>query len=592
MEWGNIIGLYALASLVPFIILYLIRPRPKDLTVPSLMFLFKHPGSKQKSSFLRNFLKDMLFLLQLLVLLLLCFSIADPLIKVDQTVISKNTAIVLDVSASMGLSGVWDSAIAEAKKAIGSKTSIVLVENTPVSVLEGGSRSDALRILNSLKPKGTSTNLGDAIAVASETIEEGRIMVISDFLVTEGPDSIVARNLAESKGLAVDFINVGKEEGNYAITDIRVAKVKSTIYFGNFHDKEQTVAIKIGTLEKTFNMQPNSVEVISIATPPGLTKVEILNTDHLPADNVGYISTPDQNKIRVLLITNKENAFLKSALTASQNVELDVAIPPIVPDPNHDVVVFNDFDASKLLPGTFETLTNYVKRGSSVIFTAQKRMPDTSLIPANIGPLGNESSDLVPGLVNALTKDIEFGSVAKYFNATAAPNSMVLAKTEDDNTPVIVTKDLGAGKIVYYGIFDDQNDFKYSPFYPIFWNNLLYYLAYSQDLSDYNFKTGAILNLQTPTKVKAPSGYLTTQNLLLDEIGIYELPNKKIAVNLANPKESNLKKSEDKYRSSKILEEFEKGKRKVNKSFVTYLAIIALIFIMFEMYYIKRRGDI
>ncbi|MBW3014082.1 BatA and WFA domain-containing protein, partial [Candidatus Woesearchaeota archaeon] len=580
MEWGNTVGLYALASLVPFIILYLVRPRPKDLTVPSLMFLFRHPGTRHKSSFLRNFLKDMLFLMQLLVLLLLCFSIADPLIKVDQTVISKNTAIVIDVSASMGLSGVWTKALAEAKKSIGSRTSIILAENTPVSLLEGGSRGDALEILNGLKPKGTSTNLGDAIAVASETIEDGRVIVISDFLVTEGPDPIVAKNLAESKGLAVDFINVGKEEGNFAITDIRVGKVKSTIYFKNFYDTEQTVAIKIGTLEKTFDMAANSVEIISIATPPGLTKVEILNTDHMPEDNIGYISTPEDNRVRVLLITNNENAFLKSALTASPNVDLEVAIPPIVPDPNHDVVVFNDFDASKLLPGTFESITNYVRKGNNVIFTAQDNMPDTSLIPAIINGLNEESAEVVPKVINELTKDIEFGRVAKYFNATAAPNSVVLAKIKDSENDIVVVKELGAGKTVYYGIFEKDNDFKYSPSYPIFWNNLLFHLAFSQDLGDYNYKTGTILNLGTPTKVNTPSGYLTAQHIFMDEIGIYEFPDKKVAVNLINEKESNLQKSEEKYKSSQILEEFEKSKKKVDKSLISYLAIIALIIVL------------
>lgn len=591
MEWGNSIGLYALLSLVPFIILYLVRPKPKDMTVPSLMFLFRHPGARHKSSFLRNFLKDLLFLIQLMVILLLCFAIAEPTIKVDQTVISKNTAIVVDVSASMGLSGVWSKAVSEAKKAIGSKTSIVLAENMPVSMLEGGSRSDAIEILNGLRPKGTSTNLGDAIAVASETIEDGRIIVVSDFLNTEGPDPIVAKNLAESKGLAVDFVNVGKEEGNFAITDIRVGKVKSSIYFANYHAKEQTMAIKIGTLEKTFNMEADSVEVISIATPAGLTKVEILNTDHLPADNTGYISTPEENKIRVLLITNKENPFLKSALTASPNVELDVAIPPIVPDPNHDIVVFDDFDASKLLPGTFESITNYVRKGNSVIFVAQENIPETSLIPVIIGPAANDTVKVVPGIVNQLTKDIEFGSVSKFFNGTAAPNSVVLAKTED-GVPIIVMKELGGGNLVYYGIFEEGNDFRYSPSYPIFWNNLIYHMAYSQDLSDYNYRTGTIMNLKTPTKVETPSGKITADHLLLDEIGIYELPDRKIAVNLMDPEESNLKRSEKKYQTSKILEEFEKGKRKADKSLVSYLAIIALILILFEMFYIKRRGDL
>jgi hypothetical protein len=589
MAWGNIAGLYALLALVPFIILYFIRPKPKEMIFPSLSFLVRQKGSIYKSSFMRNFLKDILFLIQLIVLVLLALSVAEPMIKVDQTVITKNTVLVLDVSASMSANGIFDDVIKNAKSALSGTNSIILAENTPLIALDEGKKGEALEIINSLKPKGTTTNLGDAIALAGEMADEGRVVIISDFVSTEGPDPLVAKNLLETKGLIVDFINVGKIGNNIAITDVRVTKPKTTIYFKNYYPDAKDVHVKIGSLEKTLRIKSNSIETISIATPPGLTKIEIKDPDDMMADNVGYISTPEGVMIRALLITNGESKFLESALTASPQIELTVANPPIVPEPNHDVVIFTDFDNSVLLPGTFQSIENYVRKGTSVVFAAQSNMPSTKLLPVNVIEEKEEDKEIETKIINKITRDIDFGSVSKYLNVDAVANSAVLASAGE--TPIIVMKELGAGNIVYYGIFDKDTDFKYSPGYPIFWNNMLNHLARSEDLNDYNYKTGTILALGSRQSVQTPSGTVTTNNLLLDEVGVYTLKGRKVVANLANEKESNIGKVGSNIEGGKLTD-FGTTTRKADKSIVGYLAVIALILILLELFIIKRRGDL
>jgi len=42
MGFENTLGLIALASLIPFIILYLRKPKPQDRIIPSLMFILKN----------------------------------------------------------------------------------------------------------------------------------------------------------------------------------------------------------------------------------------------------------------------------------------------------------------------------------------------------------------------------------------------------------------------------------------------------------------------------------------------------------------------------------------------------------------------
>ena len=149
----NQIGLWALLSLVPFIIIYLRRPRPQDKVIPSLMFLIKDKKTSQKYSFFRKLIHNLLFLLQLLALLLLSVSVAAPFVRVPYDVTLENTVLIIDSSGSMqaeekGMR--FEKAIKEAKKVLSGKNSIILAENIPLIALEDESTDVALDILSKL----------------------------------------------------------------------------------------------------------------------------------------------------------------------------------------------------------------------------------------------------------------------------------------------------------------------------------------------------------------------------------------------------------------------------------------------------------
>ncbi|MDO8660806.1 MAG: BatA domain-containing protein, partial [Candidatus Woesearchaeota archaeon] len=113
-------GLWALLGLVPLIALYLIRPKPKQLQVPSLMFFFHNTGRSRLTNFLKQITRDWLFVLQLLLLLLLALANAQPSTTVQHDITAQNTVLVIDVSASSqvreGLQSRFDIGISKAKK--------------------------------------------------------------------------------------------------------------------------------------------------------------------------------------------------------------------------------------------------------------------------------------------------------------------------------------------------------------------------------------------------------------------------------------------------------------------------------------------
>ncbi|MCX6709004.1 MAG: BatA domain-containing protein, partial [Candidatus Woesearchaeota archaeon] len=129
---GNQAGLWALLVLVPLIILYLIRPKPKLISIPSLMFFLKSSGARKLTSFLRQITHDWLFIIQLLLLIGLALTFSHPFTTYDHDVTASNTVIVLDVSASSqtveGARSRFDLSVAQAKKVLGVKNTVILAK--------------------------------------------------------------------------------------------------------------------------------------------------------------------------------------------------------------------------------------------------------------------------------------------------------------------------------------------------------------------------------------------------------------------------------------------------------------------------------
>ena len=239
MGFEQTIGLWALAALAPFIIIYLIKPKPIEKVIPSLMFIIKNQSFMQQNSFLKRLLMNLLFLIQLLALAGLAFSIAQPFVTLPYKASAEHTVLVIDASASMQTkydSGTrFTKAIAEAKTYLSGSMSIVLAENTPVVMMQEGSVSEARDMLNNLKPKATTSNVGDAMLMANDLLNEnkGRIVVFSDFLSTEGPDVLVTKRALAAQEQNVIFVDLAKKATNYGIVDATITKTKTKISIKN-----------------------------------------------------------------------------------------------------------------------------------------------------------------------------------------------------------------------------------------------------------------------------------------------------------------------------------------------------------------------
>jgi len=566
------------------------------MAIPSLMFFMASSGAKRLTSFLRQFTRDWLFLIQLLILVALALTFAEPFTEYQHDVTAANTVLVVDVSASSqvieGSRTRFDMIVGEARRVLGSTNTVVLAKDVPFMALQDATADEARSYLNQLSPRESGTQLGEAIILAGEALgSEGRVVVISDFINTEGQDPTVAKSVLESKGIVVDFVNIlGAKRSNVGLIDMEASNAQTTLYIKNYNEGEETVGLKIGGLVTELSIKPQSVETFSFQTPSGVTKIELDVSDDFPADNIAFLSAPEGGKAAVHLIANNASPFLTNALRASGDFDVTISEPPVITEGNFDVIVLGNIDQNEVIAGTYEDILAQVEEGATAIVALQEDSFQTDykgLLPVTLGDEADGGYVDIDQL-NRFTKNIDFGAVNMVVDATLQGDQAVIASVND--IPLITIKNQGLGKIVYYGI-PENAEFKYSPHFPIFWTELVKFVTQQQDVKNLNYETGETLLLDSEQKVKTPSKTVTKAALVLDEAGVYELEDRAIAVNLLNEFESDINLDESIGTKSS---DYELQPVKETREFpwMLWLLALAMLGLLFEVYFVKARGDL
>jgi hypothetical protein len=623
IPFDNLFALTSLLSVIPLIILYLLRPKPRVASIPSLMFLMKVEKEKKKIySSITRIIKDPLFLIQLLVLIFLSVASAGPFYTSEEPLSSEHTVIVIDSSASMQTNERFDDAISKAKSYISQENTVILAENVPVTALENAGASDARNLLDKLNPKATVADLSSAISSGMRILSNqgGRIVVISDFTHWEGQDPVSAKKLAESYGLNVDFVRVGEPRDNVGIIHGNVETEGNSYSYSsivkNYNDVSKNVDIAVrnnGEIIKTleFGINAGSTKQFKVSNlKRGFTKIQIEEQDSLMVDNTAYVSVPGFSDNDVLLVTNKDNTPSETALSLIPNVQVSVSdnIPSRIN--NYDVVVlsnnersFNDDEISRL-----ETYTN---NGGEMVFIADEQLaPENAkisllqLLPVKTLGITEASNGVTLKDVQStqLTNDLKLDEIAvyKYLNSTPRSGSTTLISTEN-NIPMLTYWTSGEGTVVYLGLNDKLGENAWSNFhnlpeYPVFWVKLIGWLGGAGDVADYNLETGTMTSLSQRQTIQTPTGNQTTERVLYDEAGVYRVAGKTIAVNLFDDRESDTTID-----GSDVIERAStSGEPEIVKSETytaendldIYLIAVALLLIIAEIYIIKKRGEL
>jgi len=625
MPFETPLALAALLSVIPLIVIYMLRPKPKVLSIPSLMFVLKlEKERKRVYASLTKIVQDPLFLVQLLMLILLFIAAAGYYYTSQEPLSGEHTVLVLDTSASMQVESRFADAVGIADGYVSKKNSIILASDTPLLALESGGASAAKDILYQVKPGAGTADLSAAITTGMRLLsrEGGRIIVVSDFTNSKGDDPVASKSLAESYGIKVNFVKVGKPADNIGIINGWIEATDGNYgYTGvikNYRDHNESVEVDTGRAASGNSSTSFSLDVPAGGTNqftlgnlgPGITTVQLNVKDSLPFDNQAYISIPDASEQRILYVTDNGKLPSKTALSLLPNSNLSVLKSVPADLNNYSLVVLAEKE-TPIANDSVGRIENYVRNGGNAIFIASGALtPEKTevnlikILPVKPLEVANEENGLEIKEVqqSSITRDIKIDeiSVRKYLNATERTGSTTLVALKN-GVPLLSYWQVGRGTVFYMGLNDEfgnetWNNFHNLPEYPVFWIKLVQWVGGTGDISEYNLKTGTLTSLSKTEEIRTPSKTFTSNRVIFDEAGIYEISGKKIAANLYSDRESNATVDAFELIQRAVVEDKSKLVRAdsytAKKDITNYLIGIMFLLILLELLIVRQRGEL
>ncbi|MHC5037932.1 MAG: VWA domain-containing protein [Planctomycetota bacterium] len=356
--------LWLLAFLPPLILMYFLKIKRQPHIISSIMLWHKSLHDLQANAPFQRLRRNLLLILQILLFLLLIAALARPIMQ-GSAFEGKHLILLIDRSASMQTRD--EDGATRFEKALDIARSIAddpkkkemmiisFANQASVEIPFTASPVEIRRALNRLKPTDTSTEITDALRIATSAArgkEDVTVVVLSDGIFGPLPE-IAKRNFS------VDFIGLGRRCRNAAVTGLSVRRpleknepgIHLFVEVSNFSPGPITVPLEIhheevltdaarwllppgGTVGKTFRFT---------GIQEGLITIHLDAEDDLKADNEVSVLVRPPRAPRILLVT-EGNIFLENALKAIPGVELSVN--PIFDagspgEEDFDVVIFD-----------------------------------------------------------------------------------------------------------------------------------------------------------------------------------------------------------------------------------------------------------
>ncbi len=369
----------------PLVLLYFLRLRRRPESVSSTFLWRRAVQDLQVNAPFQRLRRNLLLLLQLLVLALGVFALARPI--VESTLTSEPSVVILiDRSASMNTVEEdgrtrFDRAREQARRLVrtfnqtGSRWLSLFsgVESlTRVMVIAYADRAtvvspfttsmaDVLDRIDQIEPTDGPTNLAEGLALAEaymmqtrleqsteSTEQASSIVLISDGAVPDLRDQVLRAD-------RLRLIPIGAAIDNVGITSLRIQRnyerpeeLSTFIQVTNFGDKPITTDLSILIDNRLVTVQEVTLAARPVArddnaavsetanvwqkgltlTVPGqgLLQARLARRDALAADNAASIQVPAPRKLHVLLVSEK-NWFLEKALAPLPLERLDALTP-------------------------------------------------------------------------------------------------------------------------------------------------------------------------------------------------------------------------------------------------------------------------
>src|SRR5215467_12219905 len=374
MSFLSPLALLVGALSVPLVLLYFLKVRRREATVPSLLLWDPSRRDREASTFFQRLQRDPLLILQLLALLALALALARPAVTVMGHG-AKRIVIVLDTSASMKATDVSPSRFGRAQRQaldlvgrLGTGAEVMVIEaavQPRVLAPFSHEREQALAAIRGAGATDLPNRLGEAVRTARALVGQDSRAEIHVF--TDGAHPAALRGQADD--VRVRWVGVGQRGRNVAITNLSVRRnyigafdSQAFVSFVNFSDVPESFSFALTldgetVAEKSLTLEPRVRRAIVLPfshVGAGVLRARLNVSDDLAADDTAYAVIPPVRMIQVLLVS-PGNLFLEKELSTDPQVKLEVRKPEAYQGgmEGFDVVVLDSTSPARIGNGRF-----------------------------------------------------------------------------------------------------------------------------------------------------------------------------------------------------------------------------------------------
>lgn len=327
------LGLLVLA--VPIIFLYLLRLRRREVKTSSTLLWTQLILDRSANAPWQKLHRNILLLLQLLILAALAFALARPIVPANESV-DGNVIILIDQSASMsatdesGGASRFDVAIGIANQLIenlgtNDTMTIITAGNNPAVLAASATDRNLLRqTISTLTTESGAADWSSAFAIAAglaQSTADPRFVVISD--------GGIRGDIPQLPG-EVTYMPVGRSGENLAITSHGTRRTGDTtellVDISNFGESSARATVSVYADDRLYDSRaveflPQENAQLTWTLPENLTTVETrlvpdeTSTDYLPLDNSAW-SVSNNRQNRNVYLVSEGNLFIERIFSA------------------------------------------------------------------------------------------------------------------------------------------------------------------------------------------------------------------------------------------------------------------------------------
>lgn len=322
--------------------MYMLRLRRREVMVSSTLLWQKLLRDREANAPWQKLRRNLLLILQLLILGALALALARPFLPVP-TVVSGSVVVLLDASASMQATDVAPNRFQVAKNEVeqlinqlsgNSQMTLIWVGQTPTVLAAATNDRATLRTaLAQTAPDTTAADWSAAFALATgaaQGFQNAHVVVISDGGLPQDLPTLPAELV---------YIPIGQSGENLALSALATRKTETGIQLfasvsnEGMVDRQSLLSLHLGNTlfdSRRITVPAGNTANITWELPPETAVLTATLTtdeqDYLPQDNIAWAVHDGGVNNRVLLVT-EGNLFLERIYSVLPGVEVFKAAP-------------------------------------------------------------------------------------------------------------------------------------------------------------------------------------------------------------------------------------------------------------------------